>query len=242
MAAREHPAAVRRPRVKRRQRRDDASNHATRCRCWSRTSPACWPASRSLFSRRGFNIQSPRRRRHRAEAPVADDDRRQPSRTPRSSRSPSSSTSCINVIKIVEQEPDNSVAARAAADQGAGRRGRRAARSSRPSNLFRAKVVDVSRGGVDGRGHRHRRRSSDALLRDPRAVRHPRDRAVRTWWPGWVPSVTARHSGRRRPSADRSRTTADQNEKEQYCQVAEWSRCSTTTTPTCRSSRAARSP
>ena len=119
--------------------------------------------------------------------------------------------------------------------------------------LFRAKVVDVAPDAVtiEATGNADKLRP---LLRRPRAVRHPRARAVRAWSPSAAAprSITdraasgpCRHRIRGRSLAGHTLTTDTP-----HCSTTtnprrradQWLRCSTTTTPTCPSSRAARSP
>ena len=107
----------------------------------------------ALFSRRGFNIESlavgatEQKDMSRMTIVVSVEDSPLEQVTKQLNK-------LINVIKIVEQEPTQSVSARAAlikvrADAGGPQPG-----ASETVNLFRAKVVDVIAGVADHRGHR----------------------------------------------------------------------------------------
>ena len=111
----------------------------------------------SLFSRRGFNIQSlavgatEQKNMSRMTIVVSVEDSPLEQITKQLNK-------LINVIKIVEQDEDNSVSRELALIKV------RADATTRSQvieavNLFRAKVVDVSTESLTDRGHRHPRRS-----------------------------------------------------------------------------------
>ncbi len=95
-------------------------------------------------------------------------------------------------------------------------------------------------GGADHRGHRAAGQArGDA--QDARAVRHPRDGAVRHGRARPRPAVDdPGRAARRRPHAPNQRRSVTST-KGRELSTWPW-RSTTTTTPTCRSSRAARSP
>ena len=145
--------------------------------CWSRTSPASWPGSPGLFSRRGFNIES------LAVGPTEHAEVSRMTIVVNVEDSPLEQVTkqlnkLVDVLKIVELEPDDVgqrelmlVKVRADADT----RGQvletvaavpRQGRRRRP-------------GRRHDRGHRQRRTSSTRPAAGAGAVRHPRARAVR---------------------------------------------------------------
>ena len=161
----------------------------------------------SLFSRRGFNIQSlavgatEQKNLSRMTIVVSVEDFPLEQITKQLNK-------LINVIKIVEQDEDNSVSRELALIKV------RADATTRGQiieavNLFRAKVVDVSAESlvVEATGTPGK---LTALLRPARAVRHPRDRPVRH---GDAGPRAARH----RQPASNHRRHEDERRK---CQVA----------------------
>ena len=124
----------------------------------------------SLFSRRGFNIQS------LAVGATEQKDMSRMTIVVSVEESPLEQITkqlnkLINVIKIVEQEDDNSVSRELALIKV------RADATTRSQvieavNLFRAKVVDVSTESLTDRGHRHSREVGGSAA-GAGAVRHP---------------------------------------------------------------------
>ena len=175
MAARGHPAAV---------RRDE--DRGLRLMAQPRTphtlsvlvedKPGVLARVAALFSRRGFNIESlavgatEQKNMSRMTIVVSVEDFPLEQITKQLNK-------LINVIKIVEQDDDNSVSRELALIKV------RADASTRSQvieavNLFRAKVIDVSTRVADHRGHRHPGEARGAAAHAG-ALRHPGDRAVR---------------------------------------------------------------
>ena len=117
----------------------------------------------SLFSRRGFNIESLAVGPTETPERLAHDDRRRPSRTCPLEQVTKQLNKLVNVLKIVELDPDTSRAARDHAGQGAGR-----CHDPHPHPRDRAAVPGQGRrrrpGRGDDRGHRQPDKL-DALLR-----------------------------------------------------------------------------
>ncbi len=145
-----------------------APGAGTCCRCWSRTSRACWRGSPGLFARRGLQHRLAGGRSHRRQ------------RRSRASRSPSTAPThpidqvtkqlhkLVNVIKIRDLEPAEAVARELALFKIVGRR-----RQPRPDHGVRRHLPRPDRGRVqalgDRRGHRapttRSRRSSRCAAR-----------------------------------------------------------------------------
>ena len=182
----------------------------------------------SLFSRRGFNIQSlavgatEQKDMSRMTIVVSVEDSPLEQITKQLNK-------LVNVIKIVEQDDDNSVARELALIKV------RADASTRSQvieavNLFRAKVVDVSTESltVEATGTPGSSRRCCGCW--------SRTESERSCSPAWCRCRAARAASA--PSSKPRNQTEESKEKESH----EWQlRCSTTTTRTCRSSRAARS-
>ena len=230
------------PRVRQGRR---VSHEPTPCRSSSRTSPACWPGSPGLFSRRGFNIES------LAVGPTEHDEISRMTIVVNVEDSPLEQVTkqlnkLVEVIKIVELDGSALGQPRADAGQGARRR-----RHPRPGARRRPAVPGQGRrrGARRGhhRGHRQRRqaRATSGGCSSPSGSASSCSRA-------WSPSAVARArsaSGAPARSPSRSlpasppeppsrhpthRPVTDTHPKES----PPWPRCSTTTTPTCPSSRA----
>ena len=124
----------------------------------------------ALFSRRGFNIESlavgatEQKNMSRMTIVVSAEDTPLEQITKQLNK-------LINVIKIVEQDEDNSVARELALIKVRADAGTRS-QVIEAVNLFRAKVIDVSTGVADHRGHRYRGKL-EALLRvlEPYGIR-----------------------------------------------------------------------
>ena len=181
----------------------------------------------ALFSRRGFNIESlavgPTEAKNMSRMTIVVTAEETPLE-----QITKQLNKLINVIKIVEQDDDNMVARELALIKVRADAGSRS-QVIEAVNLFRAKVIDVSTESltIEATGTAGEARSAAARAR---ALRHPGDGAVRC---GSTIARAARHDDHQVTDPTEETTEGKFNRVR--------SRCSTTTTPTCRSSRAARS-
>ena len=124
-------------------RRIVADEPATRCPCWSRTSPVSWPGSRRC-SAAAVQHRVARRRADRAPRPVPDDDRRRRVEAAPLEQVTKQLNKLVNVLKIVELDAEPPVQRELLLVKVKARpRGRRRT-SCETVELFRAKVVDVA--------------------------------------------------------------------------------------------------